>query len=359
MAVIAGITMLGAALAALAQDDIKRVLAYSTVSQLAYMLGGARRRLGRRGGVPPADPRRLQGAAVPRRRLGHPRGRHQPDAGHGRAAPADAGHVRDDDGRARRARRVCRRSPGSSPRRRCSAPPRRPRCTTGPVASWAGWLVLVVGAAHRRGHGRLRDPAVADDVLRPAARRRWLAHEPSPAMRWPLVVLAVPAVAARSGRSAVGMAAGVAGPGASDRHRVDRRGRGRAVRAARRAGHLGAVGRAGAGRRRCGRSRLAAGSWHATRRSRCGGRPALEHAFYVDDLYDRAFVRPVRAAARAVRWTDDSVVVAGVLGSGRGARLRSAGWCARTQAGNVHVLPHRAARRRPADRRRRGGVRMT
>ena len=38
LAVIAAITMLGAALAALAQDDIKRVLAYSTVSQLAYML---------------------------------------------------------------------------------------------------------------------------------------------------------------------------------------------------------------------------------------------------------------------------------------------------------------------------------
>jgi NADH-quinone oxidoreductase subunit L len=32
-------TMLGAALAAFAQDDIKRVLAWSTVSQLAYMLG--------------------------------------------------------------------------------------------------------------------------------------------------------------------------------------------------------------------------------------------------------------------------------------------------------------------------------
>ncbi|HET9901633.1 MAG TPA: NADH-quinone oxidoreductase subunit L [Actinomycetes bacterium] len=39
LAVIAAITMLGAALAALAQDDIKRVLAYSTVSQLAYMVG--------------------------------------------------------------------------------------------------------------------------------------------------------------------------------------------------------------------------------------------------------------------------------------------------------------------------------
>jgi NADH-quinone oxidoreductase subunit L len=38
MAVIACITMLGAALAALAQRDLKRVLAWSTVSQLAYML---------------------------------------------------------------------------------------------------------------------------------------------------------------------------------------------------------------------------------------------------------------------------------------------------------------------------------
>src|ERR671919_3024056 len=37
---IAGITMLIAALLAMVQDDIKRVLAYSTVSQLAYMLAG-------------------------------------------------------------------------------------------------------------------------------------------------------------------------------------------------------------------------------------------------------------------------------------------------------------------------------
>jgi len=40
LAVIAAITMLGAAVAAFAQDDIKRVLAYSTVSQLAYMAAG-------------------------------------------------------------------------------------------------------------------------------------------------------------------------------------------------------------------------------------------------------------------------------------------------------------------------------
>ncbi|MGH8867409.1 MAG: NADH-quinone oxidoreductase subunit 5 family protein [Actinomycetes bacterium] len=39
LGVIAAISMLGAALAALAQEDLKRVLAYSTVSQLAYMAG--------------------------------------------------------------------------------------------------------------------------------------------------------------------------------------------------------------------------------------------------------------------------------------------------------------------------------
>ena len=40
VATIAGITMLAAALLAMIQDDIKRVLAYSTISQLAYMVAG-------------------------------------------------------------------------------------------------------------------------------------------------------------------------------------------------------------------------------------------------------------------------------------------------------------------------------
>ena len=39
-AVIAAISMVGAALAALAQEDLKRLLAYSTISQVAYMLAG-------------------------------------------------------------------------------------------------------------------------------------------------------------------------------------------------------------------------------------------------------------------------------------------------------------------------------
>ncbi|MQA82688.1 MAG: NADH-quinone oxidoreductase subunit L [Streptosporangiales bacterium] len=40
LGVVASVTMLGAACAALAQDDLKRVLAYSTVSQVAYMQAG-------------------------------------------------------------------------------------------------------------------------------------------------------------------------------------------------------------------------------------------------------------------------------------------------------------------------------
>jgi NADH-quinone oxidoreductase subunit L len=39
-AVMASITMLGAAIAAVGQDDLKRLLAYSTVSQVAFMLAG-------------------------------------------------------------------------------------------------------------------------------------------------------------------------------------------------------------------------------------------------------------------------------------------------------------------------------
>ncbi|UUN28556.1 NADH-quinone oxidoreductase subunit L [Streptomyces sp. FIT100] len=39
LAVMAAVTMVGSALAALAQDDIKRVLAYSTIGQLGYMSG--------------------------------------------------------------------------------------------------------------------------------------------------------------------------------------------------------------------------------------------------------------------------------------------------------------------------------
>ena len=77
LAVMAVVTMLLGASAATAQDDIKRVLAWSTVSQIAYMTGALASRRTRGGTAAPAHPRRVQGPAVPGRRFGDPRGRHR------------------------------------------------------------------------------------------------------------------------------------------------------------------------------------------------------------------------------------------------------------------------------------------
>ena len=97
------VTFVGAATAffaatvGLTQIDIKRVIAYSTCSQLGYMFFAAGVGAYRRGDVPPVHPRLLQGAAVPRRRLGDPR--HAPRAGHaqdGRHLAPDPVHLRGD-----------------------------------------------------------------------------------------------------------------------------------------------------------------------------------------------------------------------------------------------------------------------
>ena len=65
--VIGAITALFMGFLGIIQNDIKRVVAYSTLSQLGYMtvaLGASAYSVG---GVPPDDARLLQGAAVPRR----------------------------------------------------------------------------------------------------------------------------------------------------------------------------------------------------------------------------------------------------------------------------------------------------
>ncbi len=61
-------TLLLAGLIALVQVDIKRVIAYSTMSQIGYMFLGAGIGRVRELDVPPDDARVLQGAALPRRR---------------------------------------------------------------------------------------------------------------------------------------------------------------------------------------------------------------------------------------------------------------------------------------------------
>ena len=87
IAIIGGVTAFVAATIACAQQDIKKVLAFSTVSQIGYMvLAVGVGRLHRRD-LLDGRPRLLQGAALPGRRLGHPRARRRagPQA-HGRPA---------------------------------------------------------------------------------------------------------------------------------------------------------------------------------------------------------------------------------------------------------------------------------
>jgi NADH-quinone oxidoreductase subunit L len=207
----------------------------------------------------------------------------------------------------------------------------------GPAYAWTGWLVLVVGL-------------VTVAVTAAYVARLWLmtffdrprggvaAHESSPVMRWPLVLLAVPTVLL--GLVALRdhwfpdwvetpSASGGAGAAPSE---------GSAV--AQDALHIGPV-----------TSVLslvlvlvgALAVWLVWRRAPAADptaelrqRRALEHAFFVDDLYDRAFVQPVRVATRAVGWADDAVVGEAVRDTGRGTS-RLSEWVSRAQGSTVQA----------------------
>jgi NADH-quinone oxidoreductase subunit L len=324
MAVIACVTMLGAALAALAQDDIKRVLAYSTVSQLAYMLGALAV-----GSATAATFHLLTHAAFKALLF----------LAAGSVIHAVGTNLMPDMGGLRRAMPVTFITMTIGLAALAGLPPfsgffskeavlgaaEEAARHDGPVASWAAWLVLVVGL-------------LTVGVTAAYVTRLWLmtffdaprspvpGHESGPSMRWPLVVLAVPA-------ALLGFV------GVDDNWLSHWLNIGSAFAPS--PLHLGAV-----------TSLLslllaAAGFvtvWLAWRRAPAEDpslrlarvRPALVSAFYVDELYDRLFVRPVRLAANSVRWTDDEVVIGTVAGSGRGA-TRLANLLRRTQQGNVQT----------------------
>ena len=98
--VIGATTAFFAATVGLVQNDIKRVIAYSTCSQLGlHVRGGGRGRLFG-GDVPPVHPRLLQGDAVPWRGVGHHGD--APRAGHAELrglAEEDPLHLLGDDDR--------------------------------------------------------------------------------------------------------------------------------------------------------------------------------------------------------------------------------------------------------------------
>jgi NADH-quinone oxidoreductase subunit L len=334
MAVIACVTMLGGALAALAQEDIKRVLAYSTVSQLAYMLGALAV-----GSATAASFHLLTHAAFKALLF----------LAAGSVIHAVGSNMMRDMGGLRRAMPVTFLTMTVGLAALAGLPPfsgffskeavlgaaEDAARHDGPVAAWAAWLVLVIGL--------LTVGVTAAYVTRlwlmtffGAPRGRTAAHESSPAMRWPLVVLAVPAaligfVGLHDDWLSRWLNINQSRPGAS---------RNSGSEAPPNPLHIGAFTSTAslvlavlgflvvllAWRRAPAEDPMRLASV----------RPVLAQAFYVDDLYDRLFVRPVRLAAHAVRWTDDEVVIGTVAGSGRGA-TRLATLLRRTQQGNVQT----------------------
>jgi NADH-quinone oxidoreductase subunit L len=338
MAVIACVTMLGGALAALGQDDIKRVLAYSTVSQLAYMLAALSV-----GSAVAAEFHLLTHAAFKALLF----------LAAGSVIHAVGTNLMPDMGGLRRLMPVTFATMTVGLAALAGVPPfagffskdsvlgaaeETAMHGEGPAQAWTGWLVLVVGLA-----------TVA--VTAAYVTRLWLmtffdrprgrvaAHESAPVMRWPLLVLAVPSillglVGLRPGWLPDWGEASVSGLASTKSVIVENEGVAQATLQVGAVTSALSVALALAG---------AAAVWLVWRRSPATDptvtwqpRRTFEHAFFVDELYDRAFVRPVRVATRAVGWADDSVVGAAVTGTGSEAG-RLAGWVARTQGGNVQA----------------------
>ncbi len=221
---IGAFTALLAATLACVQSDIKRVLAYSTVSQLGYMMAAIGAGFAERGLPPPADPRGLQGAALPGRGRGHPRGRHQRHLRDGRPRPPHAADLHRVPGRHPLARGHPALRRASSPRRRSWA--RR----------WAGGLTVPFGmlvlAAFLTAFYMFRVVFIAffgAPGARPRVTARRTPTTRPPIMALPLWILAALAVGIgiwfsvshpASGVRAPGLAHPARGRGGGGRHRA-------------------------------------------------------------------------------------------------------------------------------------------
>ena len=318
------------------QDDIKRVLAWSTVSQIGYMTGALAVGAPRRGAVPPAHPRRVQGAAVPRAPASviHAVGTNLMSrmGGLRRRMPVTFWSHDDRAGRAGRAAAAGRLLEQGGD------PARRPRGTT---PAGAAWLVYGAGA----GSASRSPPGTPPGcwlrtffgAAAPTPARARRTSPPAP-MRWPVLVLAVP--------SALLGLAGLA-PAFAERARSPRRARSTSGREL-----LLPLALAAARRRRWpgGCWRRAAGARPGRRRwAGCG--PCFADAFCLDAVQDApgrtagAGAGPRgRARSTSPVWTARSRAPAGRrVGSARGL----AAW---HRAGLPRAVDRRARRRAAARR---------
>ncbi len=303
--VVAAITMLGAALAAFAQDDIKRVLAYSTVSQLAYMMGALAC-----GGRDAAVYHLLVHAAF--KALGflaagaviHAVGSNLMSRMGGLARPLPVTATTMTIALASGAG-VVPLAGFFSKESVVSAAERAARGEVPFVSPWVGWLVLVTAlttvAVTAAYSARLLLMTFAGSY-----RGDGHPHEAPPLMRWPLVVLAVPAAALGVlGLSTRWLRSWIAGSGWIPEAPLTPGGVTAVLSTA-----LVVLG---------------AGSvWLVWHRAPAGDpadvlgglRPAFVAAFGVDRAYDVAVFAPLRRAARAVVRVDDGVIGAVVQGTG-------------------------------------------
>ncbi|MFC4018319.1 NADH-quinone oxidoreductase subunit L [Micromonospora sp. GCM10011542] len=331
LGVIASITLLLGALAATAQDDIKRVLAWSTVSQLGYMTGALAV------GSPSAALFHLLTHAAFKALL---------FLAAGAVIHAVGTTLMSEMGGLRRSMPVTFWCTVVGLGALAGVPPlagfwskdgvltvaeSAAREGTGPVPTWVGWLVWLAGligvAITAWYASRLLLRAFFGTSRLPLVRP----HDPPAVLRWPVLLLAVPA-------ALLGLA-GFVGPFA-DRLRFAT-----VPVAGAEDGlvHLGpelllplVLLLVGAG--------LAVWGWRrdsAADPARALGplRPVFARAFRLDDVQHALVVRPVRALARVARTGDETVVDGAVEGSGRAATGLGAGLAALHRA----ALPRAAA----------------
>jgi NADH-quinone oxidoreductase subunit L len=324
LAVIAAITMLGSALAAFAQNDIKRVLAYSTVSQLAYMAASLAA-----GGRDASIFHLLTHGAYKALLF----------LGAGAVIHVVATNLMTEMGGLRKGMPITFLTTTVGLAALAGVPP---------FSGFFSKEAVLAAVEHGTDAGRISVPAGAVvlisgllTVLVTAAyvTRLWLmtffgpprtdprghevrGHEAPPLMTVPLVLLAIPS-------ALLGFAAPMV-PGWIRSGDIEPESLAPAAASVGISVLLVFVG-----------GYVTYAAWARSRQgdpARILGRyrPAVERAFYVDELYGLLFTRPTWAAARTVLFTDRVVVDGYVEGSGTAARLAAA-LLRLTQTGNVQT----------------------